>query len=341
MVKDALIGVISVESPELKPFSEHDELLITIVANQAASAVQNARLYSAAERRRAELAEAHDNLKQLNETLEDRVRERTQELECAINELRETQAQLVQSGKMASLGMLSAGVAHEINTPIGAINSSVDVESRALAIIHEASDDPAFTTLAETYPKLGRAVKILEDSNGVTREAAGRVAAIIQSLRSFAKLDQADYQSMDLNEGIESTLTLMQHLICDRIEVAKDFGDLPKIECFASQINQVFMSLLTNAVQSIEETGTVTVTTRHDGTTVTIEVSDTGCGISPEHLEKVFDPGFTTKGVGVGVGLGLSTAYRIMEDHKGSIQIQSEIGRGTTFTLQLPTSPPL
>ena len=339
MIKDRLIGVFSVESHEQKPFSEHDETLLSIVASQAASAIQNALLYHAAEERRQQLAEAHEGLKQLNETLEDRVRARTRELEQANRDLRETQLQLVQSGKMASLGMLAAGLAHEINTPIGAIHSNADVERRAVDVIRGVLQAPAFVKKLGHQPRLDRAFKILDEMNEVTLEATERVTRIVQSLKSFARLDQSELELADLHEGLESTLTLIDHLLRDRIQVIKNYGELPKVKCYASQINQVFANLLANAVQAIPETGSITITTYRDGASAVIAVADTGMGIKAEHLDRIFDPGFTTKGVGVGIGLGLSITYRIIENHHGSIHVQSEPGKGTIFTIRLPITP--
>lgn len=336
MVKDRLIGVFFVESREQKPFSEHDETLVTIVASQAATAIQNALLHRAGEERRKELAEAHERLKQLNETLEDRVRARTRELEQANHDLREAQAQLVQSSKMASLGTLAAGIAHEINTPIGTIHSNADVERRAVGIIRGILRDPAVASKLGQQPRLERTLKIFDDINRMTLEATQRVTQIVQSLKSFARLDQPDLELVDLHEGLESTLTLIDHLMKDRIEVVKNYGELPKVQCYASQINQAFANVLTNAVQAIEEEGSITITTHQDGSYVLIQVADTGVGMGPEHLERIFDPGFTTKGVGVGTGLGLSITYRIIENHHGSIHVQSEPGKGTTFTIRLP-----
>ncbi len=341
VIDDSLIGVFSVESPIQKAFSEHDELLVTIVANQAASAIQNAQLYAAAERRQQELTTAHASLKSLNETLEDRVQSRTAELERANHELRETQAQLVQSDKMASLGMLSAGIAHEINTPIGAIKSSTDVGSRALKIIQESFQEPSLADLLQEHPRLSRALHAIKDTGETTLEATERVRSIVQSLKDFANLDQAELQLVDLHVGIDSTLTLIQHLLRERVEVVRNYASLPEVQCFVSQINQVFMNLLTNAVQAIEGEGKITITTRREDALAVVEIAETGRGIKPEQLERVFDPGFTTKGVGVGVGLGLSIAYRIIEEHNGTIDLRSDVGRGTTFTLRLPfASPP-
>jgi len=336
LIKDTLVGVFSVESPEQKPFSDHEETLMTIVANQAASAIQNARLYRAVEERRQELAEANDRLKELNETLEDRVRARTSELEQANRDLRDTQAQLVQSSKMASLGMLAAGIAHEINTPMGTIQSNTDVERRAIGNIRDFLQDPTVANKLGDDARLNRSFLIFDQVNQVTLEAAKRVTKVVQSLSSFARLDQAELEWVDLHEGLDSTLTLINHLLKDRIEVVRIYGKLPKVRCYASQVNQVFANLLTNAAQAIKEAGTITITTRQDETYVVIEVADSGHGIKPEHLERIFDPGFTAKGVGVGVALGLSTTYRIIENHRGSINVESEPGKGATFTIRLP-----
>jgi two-component system, NtrC family, sensor kinase len=308
------------------------------VASLAASAIQNALLYRAGEERRQELAEAHEHLKELNETLEERVRVRTRELEQANRNLRETQAQLVQSSKMASLGTLAAGIAHELNTPMGAIHSNADVERRAVRIIRGILRDPSVVVKLGPQPRLERTLKIFDDINQMTLEAAERVTRIVQSLKSFARLDQPELEWVDLHEGIESALTLMEHLIKERIQVVRNYGELPKVQCYASQINQVFANLLTNAVQAIDGTGIVSITTGQDKSDVVIRVADTGGGIRPEHLERIFDPGFTTKGVGVGTGLGLSIAYRIMENHQGSIHVESQLGKGTSFTLRLPIS---
>ncbi len=338
MIKDDFIGVFSVESAEQRTYSDRDETLVTIVANQAASAIHNARLVQAAEQRRKELAEAHENLKRLNETLEDRVRARTAELERANRELRETQAQLVQSGKMASLGMLVAGVAHEINTPIGSISANTDLVKRAAEIVKkriEAEDMPA--ELAEDQ-KLQRAVEILQQASETELLACERISSIVKSLRNFARLDESEEKRVDLHEGIDSTLTLLAHELKKGVEVVKHYGDLPEVVCFSSQLNQVFMNLLNNAILAMKQKGTITITTARDGDHVVLRFADTGMGISSENLERVFDPGFTTKGVGVGTGLGLSICYRIIQDHQGTIEVSSEVGNGTEFAMRLPIS---
>ena len=331
LIKDNLIGVFSIESAEQKMFSDRDEILVNIVANQAASAIHNARLYRAEEERRAELAE-------LNQTLEDRVRARTAELERANREIRETQAQLVQSGKMASLGMLVAGVAHEINTPIGSIAANSDLVKRAVEMVKqriEAADVPA--DLAKD-PNLLLAIETLRQASETELLACQRITSIVKSLRNFARLDESEEKSVDLHEGIDSTLTLLVHELKKGVEVVKNYGDLPNVVCFPSQLNQVFMNLLSNAILAMEGKGTITITTEREGEHVVLRFADTGAGIAPENLERIFDPGFTTKGVGVGTGLGLSICYRIIQDHHGTIEVSSVVGQGTEFTVRLPIS---
>ena len=336
VIKDKLIGVFSVESEEHRVFSERDEILITIVANQAASAIHNAQLYRATEERRKQLAEAHERLKLLNETLEDRVRGRTEELLQTNIELRETQAQLLQSAKMAALGDLVAGIAHEINTPLGSIHANADVAERATTIVTKALESEDLTDVLPRHPKLERALEALRQATSTTHTASDRLVGIVKSLRSFARLDEAERKKADLQEGIDSTLTLLGHKLKDGVEVVKNYGELEEMECFPNRLNQVFMNVLVNAIQAMDGRGTITITTRRDGDSVVLEFADTGRGISEEERERIFDPGFTTKGVGVGTGLGLSISYRIIEEHKGTIDVASEPGKGSVFTIRLP-----
>jgi two-component system, NtrC family, sensor kinase len=267
---------------------------------------------------------------------EQKIRAYAQELESTNTQLREAQAQLVQSEKMAALGGLVAGVAHELNTPIGAVASNADVARRALEIVREALASPAVAPLIEATPRVGRALGILEESTKVTREASDRVSRIVKSLRNFARLDEAERKKVDVHEGLDSTLTLLRHELKGGIQVVKDYGQLPEIDCFPNQLNQVFMNILVNACHAMDSGGTITVATRVEAHGAAIRISDTGKGIKPEHLAKVFDPGFTTKGVGVGTGLGLSISFRIIQDHHGSITVESEVGKGTTFVIRLP-----
>ena len=332
LIKDNLIGVFSVESAEQKMFSDREETLVAIVANQAASAIHNARLYRAEEQRRQELAE-------LNETLEDRVRARTAELERANRELRDMQTQLVQTEKMASLGMLVAGVAHEINTPIGAIAANTDLVRRATEIVRQRIEDKGSLAELAGDSRLRQAVETLRQASQTEQLACERVTSIVKSLRNFARLDESEEKLVDLHEGIESTLTLLRHELKKGVEVVKHYGDLPQVLCFPSQLNQVFMNLLNNAISATGGKGTITITTARDGDGVVLRFADTGGGISPQNLKRIFDPGFTTKGVGVGTGLGLSICYRIIQHHQGTIEVSSEVDKGTELTLRLPIRP--
>jgi two-component system, NtrC family, sensor kinase len=240
----------------------------------------------------------------------------------------ELRAQLFQSEKMAALGLLVAGVAHEINTPIGAIHSNNDIISRALAKIRKMVG-PA------KDKEIARLLDIMSEVCGNNEIAADRIMKIVRSLKNFARLDEAERKRAHIHEGIESTLTLIQHQLKKRIRVVKQFGEIPEIECHPNQLNQVFINVLVNAAQAIKERGEITVRTWRQGKSIKVSITDNGVGIPPENLSKIFDPGFTTKGVGVGTGLGLSICYKIIHDHHGTIEAESS-RRGTTFTISLP-----
>jgi two-component system NtrC family sensor kinase len=259
------------------------------------------------------------------------------DLERANQELRDTQSQLVQSEKMASLGQLVAGVAHEINTPIGAVNSMHDTLVRAVDKLHDLLKSE-YAEAFDRDQRLQRAMKAIHDANSVIKNGTERVTTIVRRLRSFARLDEAELKDADVHEGIEDTLTLIHHEIKNRIEIVRDFQPLPRISCFPGQLNQVFLNLLNNARQAISGQGTITIRTRHENGKVIIHFRDSGHGISPDHLRRIFDPGFTTKGVGVGTGLGLSICFQIVQGHRGDIRVESEVGRGTEFIITLPTN---
>ncbi len=274
------------------------------------------------------LEEAKAQLEEYSRTLEQKVEERTREV-------KEKQAQLVQSSKMAALGSLVAGVAHEINTPVGAISSMHNTLMRAVDKIRGEIED----CLRETHKeraKIQSSLGVIDEANKVIQTGTERVIDIVKRLRSFARLDEAELKDADINEGIEDTLTIIHHQIKHDITVVKNYGDIPKISCFPGRLNQVFLNLLINAKQAIEGKGTITISTYAKNTKVYIEIKDTGRGIAREHLTRIFDPGFTTKGVGVGTGLGLSICYQIVEDHHGEILVESGAGKGTTFTVILP-----
>jgi signal transduction histidine kinase len=250
-------------------------------------------------------------------------------------ELRDTQSQLVQSEKMASLGSLVAGIAHEINTPIGAISSMHDTLVRAVTKLKQNLENRLPGTLDEDR-QLQATFEIIQNANQVIESGCSRVTEIVRRLRSFARLDEAELKQVDIHEGLEDTLTLLHHEIKHNVTVNKNFGDVPPISVYPGRLNQVFLNILNNARQAIEDKGEITITTYVTNKKVTVAISDTGAGISQENLKNIFDPGFTTKGVGVGTGLGLSICYQIIQEHKGDIKVESEEGKGTTFTITLP-----
>jgi PAS domain S-box-containing protein len=249
--------------------------------------------------------------------------------------LRETQMQLVQSEKMAALGSLVAGIAHEINTPIGALSSMYDTLSKTLKKLKDTLKS-RFPEEYEQHPTFKSAYKVIDDSNRVIKSGADRVINIVRRLKSFARLDEAELKTVDIHEGLEDTLTLIHHELKHNIKVIKNYGDIPPISCFPGQLNQVFLNLLINSKQAIKGKGTISIKTFAKDNKVHIVIMDNGSGIAKENLKKVFDPGFTTKGSGVGAGLGLSISYQIIQDHKGDIKVESELNKGTEFTIILP-----
>ena len=264
-----------------------------------------------------------------------RLEEQNRALEENLRLLRETQNQLVLQEKMASLGDLVAGVVHEMNTPLGAISSMHDTLTRAT--------DKLKQTLERTFPaeyKDNRTIqsvfKVIADASRVMASGAERVGSIVGSLRDFARLDEAEFQVVDLHAGIDSALTLLRNRIGENITVVKEYTDIPPLYCSPGQLNQVFMHLFKNALQAIEETGEISVTTFEEDDKVCVRISATGAGIPPEQLERIFDFDFRATDLRVKMGLGLSTDYRIVQDHKGEIQIESEVGKGTEVTISLP-----
>jgi two-component system NtrC family sensor kinase len=308
-----------------------------------------------------EIDRANDELKNANEHLEEQVEARTKDLSGALNELRSSQAQLVQSEKMASLGQMVAGVAHEINTPLGYARSNAEIVRNALGEIRELCtvQDRALSLLTsadaaeeEIAAALGEAearrqdvnaTELMADLEGLladTDHGLVQIADLVSSLKDFSRVDRSRTDLFDVNAGIESALKIANNQLKNRIEVVRQFGALPQIECSPSQLNQVFLNLFTNAAQAIDGDGRIYIHTVAEAGGVAIRVMDTGCGMSEEVRQHIFEPFFTTKPVGKGTGLGLSIVFRIIEEHGGRIAVKSAPGKGSEFIIQLPLRQP-
>ncbi|MFZ5994063.1 MAG: ATP-binding protein [Thermodesulfobacteriota bacterium] len=292
--------------------------------------------------------------------------EKNRELEKMVAELKEAQSHLLQSEKMASIGQLAAGVAHEINNPVGFIHSnlnSLDEYRKDLTeIIHaylgleqSIANNPTVATDKDLTSNLEtiRDIKdkmdldfILNDLDKIieeSKEGTERIRKIVQDLKDFSHVDQAELRYADINKGLESTLNIVWNEIKYKATVSKDYAEIPEVRCYPQQINQVFMNILVNAAQAIKEKGEIKITTAAldgDRPMVEIRISDTGEGIPRETLGKIFNPFFTTKPVGKGTGLGLSMVYNIVKKHDGQIEVESEEGKGTTFIIRLPVDGP-
>jgi hypothetical protein len=284
--------------------------------------------------------------------------ERTlEELNEAYETLKEAQSQLVNNEKMASLGQLTAGIAHEINNPINFISGSIAPLSRDVKDIielFETTDERARQTLTqEEYEQVEQLKEDLEYDflkteiddllNGM-EEGSKRTVSIIRGLKTFSRVDESDTKAVDIKEGIDSTLVLINNQLKDHIDVIKDYGDLPMVECYAGQMNQVFLNIINNAAQAIseeedrEEKGKIWISTKHldEEEKVKISIKDNGPGIPDEIRDRIFDPFFTTKPIGQGTGLGLSICYNIVEKHGGTVEVNSSAGEGTEFIITLP-----
>ncbi|CBE68377.1 putative Histidine kinase [Candidatus Methylomirabilis oxygeniifera] len=300
-------------------------------------------------------------LEAMNRELDQKVKERTaqlaatneelvkghHELEKTLQELAQTQNELLQTEKMASLGFLVAGVAHELNNPVSFVHSNIDFIAEYILNLKgvleayetvELPDSPAYRHLAELKKgaRLDRTLHTLDELISSCKRGTERVKRIVMDLGTFARADDVDPAPADLHEGLEITLNLLVKEYRDRITVHREYGVLPQVECHPGQINQVFMNLLLNAAQAIHETGEVWIRTASHGDTVIIVIRDNGHGIPESNLSKIFDPFFTTKKVGEGMGLGLSISYGIIQKHGGTIRVSSPDRQGTEFTIELP-----
>lgn len=303
-----------------------------------------------------DLNKSNRELESVNNSLEERVSDRTQELSTAYVELKESQVQLVQAEKMSSLGELVAGISHEINTPlwylisnstvlqerIGAFSEFVGLADGMLESIKRGSDvrDAIRQGLADMKQLLDDGMKddIDEAKDLVSDSIEGleELTELAQSLKDFSRLDRARFDEFNVNDGLDKTLLIAKNKLKNKATIHKHYGDVPQVRCSPSQINQVFLNLLTNAADAIEESGEIVIRTVAENESVSVSISDTGCGISEENLARIRDPFFTTKEVGKGTGLGLSIVDRIVTSHGGDLSIESKEGKGTTVTIVLP-----
>jgi two-component system, NtrC family, sensor kinase len=340
-VKDRVFGVLAATSSTPGQLGPPDLELLTAVANHVALAVDR--------------AQSFQTIGDLSRGLEDKVRIRTEqlrsaneELQAAYRDLQATQMQLVQREKMASVGQLVAGVAHELNNPIGFVYSNVGTledfvrRLRGMLETYQAAalSDADRARVEERWQalKVDYALKYLDSMTQGIKEGAERARKIVRDLRVFARSQDDVWQPVDLHEELESSLTLLNHLLKDRVVVDRKFGALPAVECIRSQVDQVFLNLLANAAQAIVGPGTIAIETRVDGGVAEVVISDSGPGIAPDVMGRIFDPFFTTKALGEGTGLGLSISYEIAKKHGGELSAESPPGDGAVFTLRLPVA---
>jgi signal transduction histidine kinase len=340
-VKDRVFGVLSVTSSDPGRVGESDVELLSAVANHVALAVDR--------------AESFQTIEELSRGLEDKVRVRTEqlrsahdELQAAYRELQTTQMQLIQREKMASVGQLVAGVAHELNNPIGFVYSNVGTledfvrRLRGMLDVYRAAPLPeperARVQAEWDARKIDYALKYLDSMTQGIKEGAERARKIVRDLRVFARSQDDVWQPVDLHAELESSLTLLNHLLKDRVTIHKYLEDLPPVECIRSQIDQVFLNLLANAAQAIVGPGSISIETRLRDGVASVRIRDTGPGIPPDIIGRIFDPFFTTKPVGEGTGLGLSISYEIVKRHAGEIRAENLIGGGAAFTVQIPVA---
>ena len=284
-------------------------------------------------------------LENLNLSLERQVDERTSELRQALAQLKSAQSHLVQSEKMVSLGQLVAGIAHEINNPVGAIYANMpvlrdyvqDIEN-ALNLATTCCNAIGETRLQDFFQEIDYEFirSDLRELINSQQQAAERIRNIVLALRNFSRLDQGEVKSVLLEEGIDCSLQMLHHQYKNRIDIQKDYRLNTPVECYAGELNQVFMNILANAIQAIPEQGVIRISTAQHGDQAVISIADTGIGMSDEVKAKIFDPFFTTKDVGEGTGLGLSISYGIIEKHHGKVEVESALKVGTCFTLTLP-----
>jgi PAS domain S-box-containing protein len=292
--------------------------------------------------------------------IEKQLRRSKLELQYTVKQLQKTQAQIIQSEKMASIGQLAAGVAHEINNPVAFMSSNLnamaqyqaqlaEILQKSMKIINTLGDSPKAGQLPDSTGAAVAEVQELAEQIDLeflfedfpqlieeSQEGALRIRKIVGDLKDFAHPGEEQRLAADINQGLDTTINIAWNEIKYKAKLIKDYGDIPPVTCYPQQINQVFMNLLVNAAQALEKDGQILVKTRHVDGHVVIQISDNGCGIPEAIKPKIFDPFFTTKEIGKGTGLGLNMAYNIIKKHKGKIEVESTEGCGTTFTIVLP-----
>jgi signal transduction histidine kinase len=284
-----------------------------------------------------------DKVHELNLNLERKVEDRTQELQQKNSELEDTlgklkqmQKQIIVQEKMASLGQLVAGLTHEINTPIGAIRSMSDTKSKAVMRLQTALEN-IVPDIAGKDHEIRKVMETILNADHLIDQGTERLNEIIKNLKNFARLDEAETIMADIHEGLDSVLALIKHDLLTNIEVIRKYSEIPPFVCNPRKLNLVFLNILKNACQAIENEGRITITTNLKDNMVHVAIRDTGKGIKQNDLKSIFDPGFTTKSSVVRASLGLSICYQIIQEHHGKINVESQPGKGSVFTVILPT----
>jgi len=329
MSKEKTIGVITVQSYKPDAYSDYHRYILGNLAVQIAIGLENASNY-------------------------EEISKKTKELEKAFQDLQAAQSKLVQSEKMASLGLLTAGIAHEINNPINFVYAGVDGLKSSLEALLKvldsysqmdtAVDSDGISNIIEEVKTLKENIYFDETKQNIydvvnaIREGASRTAEIVSGLRNFSRLDETELKTADIHKGIDSTLLLLNNrLKRDNVKVFKDYDQrITSINCYPGQLNQVFMNILSNAIEAIDGQGEIVIKTRAEEENLTIGIKDTGKGMTPETKKRIFDPFYSTKDLGKGTGLGLSISFGIIEKHKGKIEVNSEQGKGSEFIITLP-----
>jgi len=329
------IGAVAVNrAPDRPRYTVADLDRGQALTSLLALVMANHRMHVERENRIQELSTLNQTMQRMNTMLED------------------AQNQVIQSDKLASIGQVSAGVAHEINNPVGYVLSNLGSLESYLATLFELLDAyvDVETGMPLPVPKAFADVRSLRQQTDVTflrediralltesRDGLLRVKRIVQDLKDFSRGGAEEgWQTIDLHAALDGTLNIVRNELKNKARIVRRYGAVPDIECLPSRLNQVFLNLVVNAGQALGEQGTITLTTGTDGEIAWVEVEDTGCGIAPEHRNRIFDPFFTTKPVGQGTGLGLSVSYSIVRKHGGRIEVDSEVGRGTRFVVYLP-----